>query len=109
MRGRAKDCTHLPEPTGPEDDSISYTLTPAGQEAVAAAHHEAQQIAHRQAQAHQARARGKRAGTIHPRWRRIQLVPELRLCGLWLEAAGFELGQGYEVAVKKGRLVIRAL
>ena len=35
-------------------------------------------------------------------------VPALRLCGLWLEQAGFDLGQRYEVKVAKGQLTIRA-
>ncbi|HVF62271.1 MAG TPA: SymE family type I addiction module toxin [Thermoanaerobaculia bacterium] len=36
-------------------------------------------------------------------------VPDLRLSGRWLRAAGFDLGQGYEVEVRSGKLVIRAV
>ena len=36
-------------------------------------------------------------------------VPDLRLCGAWLLEAGFDLGQGYEVEAKAGRLTIQAV
>lgn len=36
-------------------------------------------------------------------------APYLRLSGRWLGAAGFDLGQSYEVEVGLGRLVIRAV
>lgn len=35
--------------------------------------------------------------------------PKLCLSGDWLEAAGFPLGQSYEVDVEHGRLVLRAV
>ncbi|HEX5760618.1 MAG TPA: SymE family type I addiction module toxin [Thermoanaerobaculia bacterium] len=35
--------------------------------------------------------------------------PDLRLSGRWLRAAGFDLGQAYEVEVRAGRLVVRAV
>ena len=35
--------------------------------------------------------------------------PDLRLSRQWLQAAGFDLGQAYEVEVRGGRLVIQAV
>jgi hypothetical protein len=35
--------------------------------------------------------------------------PALRLSGKWLAAAGFDLGQQYEVEIAAGRLTIRAV
>jgi toxic protein SymE len=33
-------------------------------------------------------------------------MPYLRLCGLWLKAAGFTIGQNVRVEVSEGRLLI---
>ena len=52
--------------------------------------------------------RGVRAGSISARCRDGREVPELRLAGRWLEDAGFDLGQEYEIEVGVGRLTIQA-
>ena len=57
----------------------------------------------------QARHRGHRLLTVCGRWRGKSRVPDLRLTGKWLEAAGFGLGQEVEVEVEMGRLVVRAV
>lgn len=36
-------------------------------------------------------------------------MPDLRLMGLWLERAGFDLGRLCEVEVEAGTLTIRAI
>jgi len=56
-----------------------------------------------------ARANGRRFGTICCRWRDCATVPDLRLSGHWLQRAGFDLGQHYEIEVRAGRLTIRAV
>ncbi|HVF59608.1 MAG TPA: SymE family type I addiction module toxin [Thermoanaerobaculia bacterium] len=38
-----------------------------------------------------------------------RLVPDLRISGRWLQRAGFDLGQHYEIEVRAGRLTIRAV
>jgi len=38
---------------------------------------------------------------------RTKVVPELKLCGLWLEEQGFNAGEMVEVVVRYGELVIR--
>lgn len=38
---------------------------------------------------------------------RTKVVPELKLCGLWLKEQGFYVGQMVEVEVHQGELVIR--
>lgn len=52
-----------------------------------------------------------RRGTVCGRYRHHSehRVPDLRLCGLWLGGAGFDLGQKYEVHIETGQLLIRAL
>lgn len=56
-----------------------------------------------------ARDRGKRLVSVCGRWRNGQKVPDLRLMGLWLERAGFDLGRHCEVEVTPGTLTIRAV
>jgi hypothetical protein len=49
-----------------------------------------------------------RYGTVCGRYRGTETrVADLRLCGLWLKAAGFDIGQKYEVEVEDGKLTIR--
>jgi hypothetical protein len=43
------------------------------------------------------------------RWTGTTRIPDLRLSGWWLRAAGFDLGQACEVEVLAGTLVIRAV
>jgi toxic protein SymE len=54
-----------------------------------------------------------RRGRVHGRSRILasghQKYPQVNLSGDWLEAAGFPLGQRYEVDVERGRLVLRAV
>jgi toxic protein SymE len=38
---------------------------------------------------------------------KVWKVPELRLCGNWLEDAGFNYGEYVSVTVRKGELIIR--
>lgn len=48
---------------------------------------------------------------IHSRYRAAKrmnkLVPEIKLCGNWLQRTGFEQGQNITVAVMKQLLIIR--
>lgn len=54
-----------------------------------------------------------RRGRVHGRSRILasghHSYPQLNLSGDWLAAAGFPLGQRYEVDVERGRLVVRAV
>ncbi len=59
--------------------------------------------------AKQVRAEGRRFATICGRWQGRQRVPDLRLSGLWLREAGFDLGQHFEIEVEAGRLTIRSV
>ena len=62
------------------------------------------------ARAAAARAKGHRFGTICCRSRGYRnLVPDLRISGHWLQRAGFDRGQHYEIEVRAGRLIIRAV
>ncbi|HSL82492.1 MAG TPA: SymE family type I addiction module toxin [Thermoanaerobaculia bacterium] len=56
-----------------------------------------------------ARSRGRRLLTVCGRWQGGREVPDLRMTGRWLERAGFDLGQEYEVQVEAGRLTLRIL
>ena len=56
----------------------------------------------------EARKRGRRLHTVCGRSRGGRRLPDLRMTGQWLEAAGFALGQEFEVKVKAGRLTLRA-
>ncbi len=49
-----------------------------------------------------------RRGTVCYRCRNERQVPDLRLCGHWLERAGFDRGQKFQIQVHSGRLTIRA-
>ena len=57
----------------------------------------------------QARERGCRLLTVCGKNRGGRRVPDLRLMGLWLERAGFDLGRLCEVEVGPGTLTIRAI
>ena len=52
-----------------------------------------------------------RRGTVCGRYRYASKVrvSDLRLCGLWLKGAGFDIGQKYEVEVEDGQLIIRTV
>ncbi len=49
-----------------------------------------------------------RRGKVCYRYRNERQVPDLRLSGLWLERAGFDRGQKFQIQVGSGRLTIRA-
>lgn len=57
----------------------------------------------------EAHERGNRLLTVCGRQRGRREVPELRLLGLWLQEAGFDLGRHCEVEVERGTLTIRAV
>ena len=40
-------------------------------------------------------------------FRKLKLVPEIKLAGNWLEKAGFAYGDDIEVFVEQGKIVIR--
>jgi hypothetical protein len=63
----------------------------------------------RQQHREDARNRGNRLLTVCGRWRGGRRIPDIRLTGLWLRNAGFDLGQSIEVEVEAGALTIRAL
>lgn len=109
MSGRGSKSTTLPEPTGPNDDSFSYSLTAKGKAARAEWGEAAERHARRQQAKRKARELGRRPGTVTSRWRETRYVPEVRLSGAWLRSAGFDFGQLFEVAVERGALMIRAL
>lgn len=102
----ATQSTNLPDSTTVDERRIGYRLTAAGAEALQQAY---ERDRRRREKAEEARARGHRFGTVCGRWRGERRVADLRLSGLWLEAAGFLVGQEYEVEVDGGRLVIVAV
>ncbi|MCH9651903.1 MAG: type I toxin-antitoxin system SymE family toxin [Deltaproteobacteria bacterium] len=61
----------------------------------------------------EAKERGRRLLTVGGRWREGKLggsrIPDLRITGLWLEKAGFGLGQEVEIEIEEGRLTIQAV
>jgi hypothetical protein len=63
----------------------------------------------RQQHREDARERGHRLLTVCGKWRGGRRIPDIRLTGLWLRNAGFDLGQSIEVEVEAGALTIRAL
>lgn len=107
MRGPGSKCTTLPELSGPHDHSFGYSLTAKGKAALAEWSAAVDRLTRRRALTENAKAKGHRSGTVCGRWRENKQVPEVRLSGSWLQAAGFELGQMFEVEVEKGALVIR--
>ena len=38
-----------------------------------------------------------------------QIVPELRLCGLWLEQSGFKVGEQVQITVKDQEIIIKPI
>lgn len=55
------------------------------------------------------RDRGNRMITVCCRSRKGRRVPDIRLTGLWLLRAGFDLGQECEVEVEPGAVLIRTI
>jgi hypothetical protein len=130
MCGRGSDSTTLPDDPGPFDNSFGYRVTEEGFKALAeyqkrhgkrvvrkvrlpdtvaeALETEAWQDG-RQVRRKRAHERGCRLLTVCGKNRGGRRVPDLRLMGLWLERAGFELGRVCEVEVGAGTLTIRAI
>jgi hypothetical protein len=50
---------------------------------------------------------------VQPKYRQLtygdQWVPELRLCGLWLQQSGFKIGEQVEVTIKDQEIIIKRL
>jgi hypothetical protein len=57
----------------------------------------------------ESRRQGRHLLTVCGRWRAGKRIPDIRLCGLWLKRAGFDLGQELEVDVEAGAMTIRAV
>jgi len=64
---------------------------------------------HKRRRRKQVRQRGHRPLTVCGRQQAGRRVPDIRLSGLWLKNAGFDLGQELEVEVEAGALTIRAV
>jgi hypothetical protein len=125
MSGPTQDAT-LPEPSGPTDERFVYSLTPEGKRVLE--EHEAatgeqlhipsarvdeifeatEREALRRRRA-EAKANGRRFGTISYRMKGEKQRPLLRLSGDWLDEAGFPLGQHFEIEVHERQLVIAAV
>jgi len=41
--------------------------------------------------------------------RSAQIVPELRLCGVWLERSGFKVGEQVQVTIKDQEIIIKPM
>lgn len=52
---------------------------------------------------------------IYPKHRTLatsyagRIVPELRLCGVWLEQSGFKIGEQVQITVKDQEIIIKPL
>ncbi|HEX8040267.1 MAG TPA: SymE family type I addiction module toxin [Chryseosolibacter sp.] len=50
---------------------------------------------------------------IHPNYRQLaysqKFVPELRLCGQWLERSGFRIGEQVQVTIKDQEIIIKPM
>lgn len=38
-----------------------------------------------------------------------RIVPELRLCGVWLEQSGFKIGEQVQIVIKDQEIIIKPL
>ncbi len=106
--GPAPDTPYLPFPIA-EDLKLSELFESAAGRAVAKVLERRARREEKGERARRARAAGRRSGTVCGRWTGGARVPDLRLSGRWLRAAGFDLGQAYEVEVQAGKLVVRAV
>jgi len=130
MCGRSSDSTSLPEPAGTFDERFVYRLTDEAKQilaehgrangkpaflearsspAVAELLDSEARRERKRRRRKEARARGVRLGTVCGRWRNGRRLPDLRMSGRWLQRAGFDLGQEYEVKVQAGKLTIQAV
>lgn len=51
---------------------------------------------------------------IQPKYRplsiyRGRIVPELRLCGVWLEQSGFRIGEHVQITIKDQEIIIKPI
>lgn len=52
---------------------------------------------------------------VYPKYRPLsssysyRVVPELRLCGVWLERSGFNVGDDVQITVKDQEIIIKPL
>lgn len=50
---------------------------------------------------------------IHPKYRQLahsqKFVPELRLCGQWLERFGFRIGEQVHITIKDQEIIIKPM
>jgi toxic protein SymE len=52
---------------------------------------------------------------IYPKYRPLasdystRIVPELRLCGQWLERSGFKIGEQVQVTIKDQEIIIKPI
>jgi type I toxin-antitoxin system toxin SymE len=106
--GPASDTPYPPFPIA-EDLKLSELLESTAGRAVAGVLERRARREEKSERARRARAAGRRSGTVCGRWTGSARVPDLRLSGRWLRAAGFDLEQAYEVEVRSGRLMIRAV
>lgn len=125
-----RDSTTPPELAGPFDDRFVYRLTKKGEKALAEYERAngkptstklrcTDTIAEalvaedwqerKRRRKKEARKRGRRLHTVCGQWRGDRKLPDLRMRGLWLEAAGFALGQEFEVEVDVGKLTLRTI
>lgn len=130
MCERRSDSTTLPDDPGPADDSFGYRVTEEGFKALAEYEKRhgktvvrkvplpdeaAEAIAteewleDRRQRRRKAREQGHRLVTVCGKWRGERKIPDIRLMGLWLERAGFDLGRLCEVEVGAGTLTIRTV
>ena len=130
MCGRSSDSSSLPESSGTLDERFVYRLTDEGKQilaehgrangkpaflearsspAVAELLDSEARRKRKRRRRKEARARGVRMGTVCGRWRNGRRLPDLRMSGRWLQRAGFDLGQEYEVKVEAGKLTIQAV
>lgn len=52
---------------------------------------------------------------VYPKYRSeasshsARIVPELRLCGVWLERSGFRIGEQVQVTIKDQEIIIKPM
>jgi toxic protein SymE len=48
---------------------------------------------------------------VYPKYRQLtytqKSVPELRLCGVWLEQSGFKIGEQVQITIKDQEIIIK--
>jgi toxic protein SymE len=52
---------------------------------------------------------------VYPKYRSMassysmRIVPELRLCGIWLERSGFKIGEQVQIIIKDQEIIIKPI